>query len=49
MAPVRAAGYDFLCLSNHFEAEYGWQVIDTRYFRDETFTTLLGAELSSAS
>jgi hypothetical protein len=44
----RNAGYDFLCLSDHFEEEYGWQVTDTRPFRDENFTTILGAELSSA-
>lgn len=44
----RAAGYDFLCLSDHFEEEYGWQIVDTRPFRDENFTTILGAELSSA-
>jgi hypothetical protein len=44
----RAAGYDFLCLSDHFEAEYGWQVVDTRPFREEGFTTILGAEISSA-
>jgi hypothetical protein len=44
----RAAGYDFVCLSDHFEAEYGWQIVDTRPFRDENFTTILGAELSSA-
>ena len=44
----RDAGYDFLCLSDHFEAEYGWRITDTRPFRDETFTTLVGAELSSA-
>ena len=42
------AGYDFICLSDHFEAEYGWQVTDTRPLRDESFTTILGAELSSA-
>ena len=44
----RAAGYDFLCLSDHFEAEYGWQVTDTRPLQDEGFTTIVGAELSSA-
>ncbi len=44
----RKAGYDFLCLSDHFEEEYGWQVTDTRPFCDENFTTILGAELSSA-
>ncbi len=48
VAASRAAGYDFLCLSDHFEAEHGWQVTDTRHLRDEHFTTILGAELSSA-
>jgi len=42
------AGYDFLCLSDHFEAEYGWQITDTRPLQDEGFTTIVGAELSSA-
>ena len=44
----RNAGYDFICLSDHFEAEYGWQITDTRTLRDERFTTIVGAELSSA-
>ena len=44
----RGAGYDFLCLSDHFEEAYGWRVTDTRPFRDEGFTTIIGAELSSA-
>lgn len=44
----RGAGYDFICLSDHFEAEYGWQITDTRSLRDEGFTTIVGAELSSA-
>jgi histidinol phosphatase-like PHP family hydrolase len=44
----RDTGYDFLCLSDHFEAEYGWRITDTRAMRDENFTTLIGAELSSA-
>ena len=42
------AGYDFICLSDHFEEEYGWEIADTRQFRDDDFTTILGAELSSA-
>jgi len=48
IAAYRDAGYDFLCLSDHFEAEYGWGVTDTRPLRDEHFTTIVGAELSSA-
>jgi hypothetical protein len=47
-AAYRGAGYDFLCLSDHFEEEYSWRVTDTRPFRDEGFTTIVGAELSSA-
>jgi hypothetical protein len=47
-AAYRGAGYDFICLSDHFEAEYGWQITDTRHLRDEGFTTIVGAELSSA-
>jgi hypothetical protein len=47
VAAYRDAGYDFICLSDHFEAEYGWQITDTRPFRDEGFTTIVGAELSS--
>jgi hypothetical protein len=45
----RGAGYDFICLSDHFEEEYRWEIADTRQFRDDDFTTILGAELSSAS
>ena len=45
LAEYRAAGYDFLVLTDHFEARWGWTVTDTR---DQELTTLLGAELSSA-
>jgi predicted metal-dependent phosphoesterase TrpH len=44
----RDAGYHFICLSDYFEAEYGWQVTYTRPLRDENLTTILGAEISSA-
>jgi hypothetical protein len=43
----RDAGYDFVCLSDHFEARYGWRMTDTRPVRDDGFTTIVGAELSS--
>ena len=46
-AAYRDAGYDFILLSDHFEASYGWQVTDTRDLRDDRFTTIIGAELSS--
>jgi hypothetical protein len=48
IAEYRAAGYDFLVLTDHFEARWGWTVTDTAAARDDGFTTLLGAELSSA-
>jgi histidinol phosphatase-like PHP family hydrolase len=48
LAEYRAAGYDFLVLTDHFEAEWGWAITDTTAARDAEFTTLLGAELSSA-
>ncbi len=41
----REAGYDFLALTDHFLAKYGFPVADTRPFRAPGFTTLLGAEL----
>jgi hypothetical protein len=45
----REAGYDFILLSDHFEAEYGWRITDTRDLRTPGFTTLLGAELSTGA
>jgi hypothetical protein len=48
-AAYRDAGYHFIVLSDHFEAEYGWRVTDTREFRDDGFTTIPGAELSSGN
>ncbi|MCW5852968.1 MAG: CehA/McbA family metallohydrolase [Anaerolineae bacterium] len=39
------AGYDFLALTDHFLAHYGFPLVDTGPFRTSTFTTILGAEL----
>ncbi len=44
-ATYREAGYDFLALTDHFMAKYGFPIVDTRPFRTEGFTTLIGAEL----
>jgi hypothetical protein len=41
----REAGYDFVAITDHFRAEYGLPLTDTRGLRTSTFTTLLGAEL----
>ena len=39
------AGYDFLCLSDHFVGRYGYPVTDTTGHRTNRFTTILGAEM----
>jgi hypothetical protein len=41
------AGYDFLCLSDHFIGRYGYPVTDTTEFRTNRFTTIPGAEVHS--
>ncbi|RPK70071.1 PHP domain protein [Streptomyces sp. ADI97-07] len=41
----RDAGYDFVAITDHFRAEYGFPLTDTRSLRIPAFTTLLGAEL----
>lgn len=45
ISTYRELGYDFLALTDHFLERYGYPIVDTRQFRDERFTTLLGAEL----
>ena len=39
------AGYDFLVITDHFRAKYGFPLTDTRPLRNGEFTTLIGAEL----
>lgn len=41
----REAGYDFLALTDHFQRRYGFPIVDTRSYRTNRFTTLLGAEV----
>lgn len=41
----RAQGYDFICLSDHFLARFGFPISDTTGFRGAGFTTILGAEV----
>jgi hypothetical protein len=43
------AGYDFLQLSDHFMECYNWPIADTRRWRSNNFTTLIGAELHAPS
>lgn len=44
-AYYREAGYDFVCLTDHFLEEYDFPISDTRGFRGDGLTTLIGAEL----
>jgi hypothetical protein len=44
-AAYRDAGYDFLALTDHFLKQYGFPIVDTRPFRTNAFTTILGAEV----
>ena len=44
----REAGYDFVAITDHCEERYGWPITDTRSLQSADFTTLIGAELSSA-
>ncbi len=45
----REEGYDFLALTDHFVGRYGYPIIDTRPFRTNRFTTILGAEIHSGA
>ena len=41
----KRAGYDFLQISDHFVSRFQFPMTDTRAFRSNGFTTLIGAEL----
>lgn len=45
----KAEGYDFIALTDHFVGAYGYPLADTRPFRDDEFTTIIGAELHSGA
>lgn len=45
----KAEGYDFIALTDHFIGHFGYPITDTRPFRDDSFTTILGAELHSGA
>jgi len=42
-------GYDFISLTDHLIGQYGYPIADTIPFRDDSFTTILGAELHSGA
>jgi hypothetical protein len=45
VAAYKDAGYDFVQLSDHFLERFGWPIADTRRWRSNNFTTLIGAEI----
>jgi len=45
----RERGYDFLALTDHFVGMCGYPISDTRAFRTDDFTTLIGAEVHSGA
>ena len=45
----KAQGYDFIALTDHFIGQYGYPIAETEPFRDNAFTTILGAELHSGA
>jgi hypothetical protein len=45
IANYRNAGYDFVAITDHFLKRFDYPLVDTRKYRTDDFTTLLGAEL----
>ncbi|MEO1563346.1 MAG: CehA/McbA family metallohydrolase [Pseudomonadota bacterium] len=44
-----AEGYDFICLSDHFIGLFNYPITDTSPYRNNRFTTILGAEVHSGA
>ena len=45
----QAEGYDFLALTDHFVGLFDYPIADTASYRNDRFTTILGAELHSGA
>lgn len=45
----KAEGYDFISITDHMIGIYDYPITDTRAFRSDAFTTILGAELHSGA
>jgi len=45
----REEGYDFVALTDHFIGLYDYPIADTKRFRTNSFTTILGAEVHSGA
>ena len=45
----KAEGYDFIALTDHFVGNFDYPITDTTPYRDDSFTTILGAEIHSGA
>ena len=45
----KAEGYDFIALTDHMIGRYDYPITDTTGYRDDNFTTILGAEIHSGA
>ena len=45
----QAEGYDFIALTDHFVGLFDYPITDTSAFRNDRFTTIIGAELHSGA
>ncbi|MBQ2261952.1 MAG: CehA/McbA family metallohydrolase [Loktanella sp.] len=45
----QAGGYDFIALTDHFIGFFNYPISDTLPYRNDSFTTILGAELHSGA
>lgn len=45
----KANGYDFIALTDHFMGNFDYPITDSRPYRDDHFTTIIGVELHSGS
>jgi len=45
----QAQGYDFICMSDHFVGQYDYPITDTTAYRNNQFTTIIGAEVHSGA
>lgn len=45
----QAEGYDFIALTDHFVGLFDYPITDTTAFRNDNFTTILGAELHTGT
>ncbi|MBL1435951.1 MAG: CehA/McbA family metallohydrolase [Rhodobacteraceae bacterium] len=45
----QAEGYDFIALTDHFVGLFDYPITDTSAFRNDQFTTILGAELHTGT